>query len=101
MPFRCLMAAMLCCHLVIIIIKKTLLSFNPSLIIDIIPNTNTGIRIDISIKVIYCLFSDLKYMFSTQTIFSVLISDSKHVTFCGPYCFHRQNKRQLYVIPNN
>lgn len=81
--------------------KKTLLSFNPSLIIDIIPNTNTGIRIDISIKVIYCLFSDLKDMFSTQTIFSVLISDSKHVTFCGPYCFHRQNKRQLYVIPNN
>lgn len=81
--------------------KKTLLSFNPSLIINIIPNTNTGIRIDISIKVIYCLYIDLKYMFSTQTIFSALISDSKHVAFCGPYCFHRQNKRQLYVIPNN
>lgn len=62
---RCFMVAMLCCHLVTVMIKKTLLLFTSSRSIDIIPNTNSSIRIDITIKLTYCLYIDLKYIFNT------------------------------------
>lgn len=61
----------LCYTLVTVIVIKPLFLFTSCLSSDVTPNTNSSIRIGITIKVTYCLSIDLKYVLNTLNSFRI------------------------------